>query len=114
MRPAEVDRFLNEGGRAPGVTPLPRREDAAAARVIVVASPKGGTGKTTTTLNLGVALAEVGQRVLVIDADPQGSLTTALRIDAQEDAAGLESVVRARFPSRILCQHQSPNRKSVL
>src|SRR5688500_5600035 len=83
VRPAEVERFLNEGGRAPSITPLPRREDSAAARVIVVAIPKGGTGKTTTTLNLGVALAEVGQRVLVIDADPQGSLTTALRVDAQ-------------------------------
>jgi len=83
VRPAEVDRFLEEGGRAPTITPLPRREDTPAARVIVVAIPKGGTGKTTTTLNLGVALAEAGQRVLVIDADPQGSLTMALCVDAQ-------------------------------
>ena len=83
VRPAEVERFIEEGGRAPSITPLPRRQDAAAARVIVIAIPKGGTGKTTTTLNLGVALAEAGQRVLVIDADPQGSLTAALRVDAQ-------------------------------
>ena len=82
VRPAEVERFLEQGGRAPDITLLPRREGAAAARVIVVAIPKGGTGKTTTTLNLGVALAELGQRVLVVDADPQGSLTTALRVDA--------------------------------
>jgi chromosome partitioning protein len=82
VRPAEVERFLKQGGRAPGITLLPRRDDTAAARVIVVAIPKGGTGKTTTTLNLGVALAELGQRVLVVDADPQGSLTTALRVDA--------------------------------
>lgn len=83
VRPAEVERFLEEGGRAPSITALPRRSDTASARVIVVAIPKGGTGKTTTTLNLGVALAEAGQRVLLIDADPQGSLTMALRVDAQ-------------------------------
>ncbi|MCU0490117.1 MAG: ParA family protein [Chloroflexaceae bacterium] len=48
------------------------------ARVIAVAVPKGGTGKTTTTLNLGAALAERGQRVLLVDFDPQGNLTQAL------------------------------------
>lgn len=48
------------------------------ARVIAVAVPKGGTGKTTTTLNLGAALAEQGQRVLLVDFDPQGNLTQPL------------------------------------
>jgi len=50
------------------------------ARIIAVAVPKGGTGKTTTTLNLGAALAEQGQRVLLIDFDPQGNLTQALGV----------------------------------
>ncbi|HEX6724355.1 MAG TPA: AAA family ATPase [Gaiella sp.] len=47
----------------------------AATRVIVLANQKGGVAKTTTTLNLGVALHEMGHRVLLVDLDPQGNLT---------------------------------------
>ena len=47
-------------------------------RTIAVANQKGGTGKTTTTLSLGMALARSGQRVLLVDTDPQGDLTKSL------------------------------------
>ena len=63
---------------------------------IAITNQKGGVGKTTTTLNLGVGLARQGQRVLIVDADPQGSLTLSMGIrDPDELDVSLATVLQA-------------------
>ena len=62
-------------------------------RIIAIANQKGGVGKTTTSVNLGASLAELGYRVLVVDLDPQGNATTGLGINARNLQASVYDVI---------------------
>jgi chromosome partitioning protein len=76
-----------------------------ATRVIVVANQKGGVGKTTSTVNLAAALAQLGQRVLVVDLDPQGNASTAL---GAEHHRGVPSTYDALVDGAALADVTSP------
>ena len=84
----DASELLN--GAKPSTHELPR--------VIAIANQKGGVGKTTTTVNLGAALAEQGYRVLVVDLDPQGNATTGLGVDARNFELSMYDVIMRDQP----------------
>lgn len=69
-------------------------------RCIAIANQKGGVGKTTTAINLGAALAAEGQRVLVIDLDPQGNASTGLGIDTDQRGVTTYDLLIENMPLR--------------
>jgi len=69
------------------------------ARIVAVCNQKGGVGKTTTTINLGAALAEQGRRVLLVDFDPQGALSVGLGIQPHELDATVYNLLMERSVS---------------
>src|SRR5207244_11231302 len=72
------------------------------ATVIADANQKGGVGKTTTTANLGAALALRGRRVLLVDLDPQGNLTSAFGLEKDVQHTVAESLLDRRVPLPVV------------
>jgi chromosome partitioning protein len=69
-------------------------------RILAIANQKGGVGKTTTAINLGTALAAVGERVLIVDLDPQGNASTGLGIDRANRRFSTYDVLVGETPLR--------------
>ena len=91
----------SEAGRRSEATP--RRlfggtliDSAAVARVFAIANQKGGVAKTTTTQTVGLALADLGERVLLVDLDPQACLTFALGLEPEQCTTTLHDVLLQR------------------
>jgi chromosome partitioning protein len=107
----DSERFLPRDLIAPSrheaVVEEPAAEGAVKhAEVIAFANQKGGVAKTTTTLNLAVAFAESGHRVLCIDLDPQGNLTMSQGIDPDKVEKSLYDVLVNDMPISEIIQHR--------
>ncbi len=100
-RSAELDPVPAAGVTASlgaSVTPTAPTPGRGATRVIALANQKGGVAKTTTTLNLGVALHEMGHRVLLVDLDPQGNLTMSQGMNPDAIEKSMFDVLVHRIP----------------
>ena len=76
------------------------KSDAARPRVLGIANQKGGVGKTTTAINLGTALAAIGEHVLIVDLDPQGNASTGLGIERKSRRTSTYDVLTGAAPMR--------------
>jgi chromosome partitioning protein len=83
--PTDSNVVIGLTGRPPRAIPEPQpRTSHGPAKVVAMCNQKGGVGKTTSTINLGAALAEYGRRVLLVDMDPQGALSAGLGVPHYE------------------------------
>src|SRR5437868_10355933 len=99
------ETFDSPPAAVPQVIPFASRLDKPKpARVIAIANQKGGVGKTTTAINLGTALAAIGEQVLLIDLDPQGNASTGLGIDrkARSTSSSYDALVGERTLAQVI------------
>ena len=101
--------------------PPPAANPARPLRILALANQKGGVGKTTTAINLGTALAAIGEQVLVLDLDPQGNASTGLGIDRRqrrvstyEVMTGEASLAEAVVPTAVPRLSVAPSTMDLL
>src|SRR5690348_842614 len=83
-------------------------------RILALANQKGGVGKTTTAINLGTALAAIGEHVLIVDLDPQGNASTGLGIDRKSRRRSTYDVLTREIPLRDAILETAVPRLSVV
>jgi chromosome partitioning protein len=96
--PEDVSMLVTDHQEAPAPAPAEPGPRRPLPRVMAIANQKGGVGKTTTAVNLGACLAELGYRTLVVDLDPQGNASTGLGINVRSLEASMYDVLLGDTP----------------
>jgi chromosome partitioning protein len=103
----EANKASSVARKAAGKLTQRKRKRKGQAQVIAFANQKGGVAKTTTTLNLAVAFAESGHRVLAVDMDPQGNLTMSQGVDPDKVEKSMFDVLVHRIPlSEVIVERE--------
>src|SRR5437660_1933495 len=92
----------------------PSHDVRRAPRVLAIANQKGGVGKTTTAINLGTALAAIGENVLIVDLDPQGNASTGLGIDRKSRRNSTYDVLTRQVSIRNAIQETAVPRLHIV
>ncbi|MAI57950.1 MAG: chromosome partitioning protein ParA [Rhodobacteraceae bacterium] len=93
---------------------MPELTKIKGAKIIAIANQKGGVGKTTTSINLSAALAEVGKKILVVDLDPQGNSSTGLGIPPEERKFTTFELLLDDIELENVIQHTGVNNLSII